>query len=244
MFNRRKKESGMSEGDFQPAAIESAHNQQEWEEYIPSEGQMTTNGGVEEITSKLVRDEERLSVGEPKPVCIEDDLLDIKSFPALRIAYGLDDPESGQEPVFSHVEELDEEEIRQRLIQKYAEEADEQMSAQMEMPAEDLPALFRIEPKAEAEEGILLQEEPEEFTMESEIAKQQEISGELFEYIGAIESDANALIRQREQDRAKERRTKAYDPYNAQFNSRYDDTDKVLEETPEIPIKPKYQMED
>ncbi len=242
MFNRRKKAGEISETDARVAANEPAQREQEWEEYVPSEKQFASQNRAEDV--HVPQDNVQENTHDSPMIDGEDGLLDIASFPALRIAYGLDTPESVRVPVFEQEEELDEEERRQRLILKYAEEADEQPESEASVQAETLPALFRFEPTVERDETEVPQEnESEEFTMESEIEKQREISGELFEYISAIESDARTLISQREQDRKKAGQPKAYDPYNANFNSRYDDTEQVLEETPEIPIKPKFQLE-
>jgi len=177
--------------------------------------------------------------------------VDLSDFPALRMAQG--EPEGTQlqeEMPEEHIEDTGEEGDLSALILKYAQMDDEEGAAQIEqLPdiQEELPYLFRIEHKEENTEQSCedQSEEPsDEFTMESELALQKEISGELFEYIQTINSNAEELIRGREEKYRQSKESKVYDPYNLAFNSRYDDTEEVLDSTPEIPMAPKYKLED
>lgn len=181
------------------------------------------------------------------------EIIDISQFPAFRMAFGHDEPAEPrpEQPIEEYTAETDGEDGLSWLIRRYAEldeqeKASEETAANLTENGEELPELFRSRPAAQhAAPDTQPQEpeQPEEFTMESEILKQRTISGELFEYIDTIESDANSRVRETVQVRAKAA-ARPYDPYNTQFNSKFDDSEDVLNNTPEIPLTPKYELKD
>lgn len=175
-----------------------------------------------------------------------DNSVDLSEFPALRMAIGAEEPEEPEITMPETVYVSEEERISD-LVSYYAgldDEAAEESPELPDAPQEEIPELFRAAARGEDYPVQQTEEEyREDFTMESELALQREISGELFDYIDTIRTSAEELIRDRDLDYARVKTGKEYDPYNLSFNNRYDDTEEVLRETPEISLLPKYKLE-
>ncbi len=172
--------------------------------------------------------------------------IEFSQFPALRYAYGHQgaeqQPDTDVQPesksLVEYLAESDGEDGLSWLIRRYAE-LDEQEEAQVQETEdapqeEEVPALFAFQrdrkESADAEE--VEEEQPDNFTMESELLLQQHISGELFEYISVLESDAAETKRQRTQSATK---VKHYDPYNLSFNNRFEAEETERKSAPEFP---------
>ena len=196
---------------------------------------------------------EEIDAAEDEGIFLDEQAIPLDQFPALRMAYEIfephDQPHSAQPDADlpEYVAESDGEDGLTQLIMRHAQLAEqEEAQAQEELltqPAEYIPELFRAGAERpdtpETQPGD--QQPDEEFTMESELLKQRQISGELFDYIDVINSDALDLIRQREQSKASQC-SRPYDPYNMQFNNRYDNRESVLENTPEIELAPRFEL--
>lgn len=215
----------------------------EWEEVVLSEDVEYTEEMIEFTEPELEEEESLLD--------LDGGILDPNLFPALRMAFeskGMSQkPEQmDDQELEEYIGESDGEDGLSSLILRYAElDEQDRVEEQAEHIDKDLPLLFRTVEKEDEEFSIdPPPEETEEFSMQSELQKQSVISGELFEYIDIIKNDAENLIRRREQERDIKGAKRQYDPYNMSFNSRLDDSDEVLEVTPEIPIPLKYDIFD
>lgn len=268
MFRKNRNSATGTEVENLLGAIEeeiySPADAQEWEEYVVANVPESDQPDPDGIPEYVVNHPEEL-MGQEKTgydyaaLSYEADdkdsdgintAIDATAFPAIRLAYGLDtdeQPEEKQAETDEYITAvLDEDEWRMELINYYAgmddEEPDETAPA---ISAEDsLPELFRQQPVSDNQRSAADEEEQTEFTMESELELQRTISGELFSYIDTIEQDSRSLIRQREMARAAAAQPKKLDPYNLNFNNRYDDLEEVLSNTPEISLKPKFEMEE
>jgi len=249
MFNRRKKQR------LYDAAGAGADNSPltddlpEWEELLPD-----TDQGSDVPEYSFDTSSDSLPQGGQMPAQkLDPDFtggIDVTQFPALRMAFGRNDDEQRDVPMEEYTAESDGEDGLSQLIRRYAElDEREEKAAQTahKESGDDLPELFR---QQSAEESIGEEQKPpeeeipqEEFSMESETLKQQEISGELFDYIDTITSDTNSMIRQLDTGKISDPVVR-YDPYNVSFNNKYDDTDEILSNTPEISLAPKYELND
>lgn len=182
---------------------------------------------------------------------LDGGMIDVSDFPALRLVFDQEEvavsplPEEKPTELIEYTAQSDGEDGLSWLIRRYAE-LDEQEEAarqaeteETDEPGDEIPELFRVGDRGEAVPLEEEEEEPDDFTMEGELQKQRHISGELFEYISTIESDQAENKRQRERTSV---RIKKYDPYNMNFNNRFDDGTDELENTPEISIPQKYEF--
>lgn len=187
--------------------------------------------------------------GDRESIRINDEDIAIGDFPALRMAFRTEQPAPEPEEADALAPENGASQDMDELIRRYARMDEEEEPEQIDeepVQEEELPDLFRAEQNSAGkfEEELETDEPRTVFTMESELQLQREISGELFEYIDSIKLEAEDLIRRRARDRVTARQATAYDPYNLHFNNRYDDTEDILESTPEISMEPKYRMDD
>lgn len=214
--------------------------------------------GTEEFNNAMNPDESYECVdndgGRVTQVKIEIDggEIDTMDFPAIRRAFGY------EEQLYSNIElqegkenDSDEDTIGELII-RYAqiEEGSAEGNASWDDRDQDLPCLFRMqndisEQNNVSEDNDRNQEtDISDFSMDSELERQREISGELFDYIDSINAYAEEIISNREREFCKLNSPKEYDPYNLDFNNRYDDTEEVLSSTPEISMLPKYTLGD
>lgn len=214
----------------------------EWEEFT-GEIEKTSNAQSDAST-------------DTKPIEESKGFLDISDFPAIRMAQGFNAPIQSENNVDGEIRPDENssdggvEGDLSSLIRRYAE-----MESEDGVPAEDhqteLPVLFRqnadaecANPEQEESQADLDDIEQEEFTMESELERQQIISAELYNFIENIANETEQENIRRDQSRQASAKKIVVDPYNTSFNSRYDDTEDVLSNTAEIPLTPKYKMEE
>jgi|GEM_PF-1969967 len=184
--------------------------------------------------------------------------VDLSEFPAMRMAFGMhteahehsrphaeeilsedyypDEPEDGLSPLIRRYAMLDE---------AIADTQPEQTAAEQE---EDLPLLFAQRNPVEQEkpdenEEAETEDEEEAFSMESEAEKQRAISVELFDFIENIVTDTEKQVSGIGIGKNKNEKKARFDPYNTDFNDRFNDREEVLRSTPEISLKPKYSMD-
>ncbi len=182
----------------------------------------------------------------------DGNVFNLNDFPALRMVHGTG-VESAEQTNDTPSEKVgtDAEYDMSELIMRYAAVEDSEENGQesaeeaVNDSGEELPSLFRLEYR-QVTDGFTRETsdaQQEDFTMESELETQREISGELFEYIDTIRQNAVKVIREKSRKTDVSDMAKCYDPYNLSFNNQYDDTDEVLSNTPEIPMNPKYKLE-
>jgi len=185
---------------------------------------------------------------------LDNEAVELIHFPALRMALGVD-RYAAEEQEHAEVMETasaDNGYEISELVMRYAqlddgEEEPEPIEALTD-GQEELPFLFRIKPGRENVEQMSEDETEQvvtdEFSMETELELQREISGELFDYIDEIHMTAEEIMRTGGRDYERVAKDSMYDPYNFSFNNRYDDTEEVLSSTPEISMEPKYKLEE
>ncbi len=175
----------------------------------------------------------------------DNELFDIRAFPAMRMARGTVDQTRSESSDHTKEYPTGENELSQ-LVRRYAELEDK--NEYVDTDTTDLPTLFRqnMEKNDRTDEfpGEDLQDtQAEEFVMETELERQQAISGELFDFIDCIVSDTEQMSIKRQQMNRESTKEIVVDPYNTTFNDRFDDTEEILSTTAEISLAPKYKME-
>jgi len=204
----------------------------------------------EEVTDELTEKEHPIS----KPVVYsesnsDNDLFDLSAFPAMQMARRAIDhkqPENSTHIEEEYFAEANGENELSQLVRRYADIENENKNSDPDLT--DLPALFRQGTKKNDRTNELPREEvpdtqAEDFVMATELEKQKEISGELFDFIDCIVSNTEQMSDKREQTIRESAKEIVVDPYNTTFNDRFDDTEEILNTTAEISLAPKYKME-